>query len=193
MAALGSAIVGTAATAATTITTTISTSTTAAACAGAGTVALPPTSNGVGGSGSGNSTARDAIIRSDVKYLHMSLNLLTLFASGDDKSIKMDICSDENIEILVEMLELLSAVENDSSTTQSQDQQSNNNHFRGLLHKLVTIFRFLSSEHNLLNKLENFGLIPKVLRLLDAESRRVDPATRNLEFFEDLLKIINYF
>lgn len=33
-----------------------------------------------------------------------------MFASGEDKSIKMEICSDENIEILVEMLELLSTV-----------------------------------------------------------------------------------
>lgn len=104
-----------------------------------------------------------------------------MFASGEDKSVKMEICSDENVEILVEMLELL------ASSCKEKEK-----HFSGLLCKLVTIFRYLSNEHNLLNKLDNFGLFPKVLSLLDKESR-ADPSVRDAGFLEDLLKIINYF
>lgn len=57
--------------------------------------------------GSDSTTAGVTTSQDEWKYVHRCLDLLLLFASSEDKPMKMGICSDENVELLIEMVEVL--------------------------------------------------------------------------------------
>ncbi|KAL4511575.1 hypothetical protein ABPG72_012420 [Tetrahymena utriculariae] len=113
----------------------------------------------------------------DLKLIQKCLDIFLLFAKCEDKQMKINICQDETVQILIE-------------TIDSLIQQEENLILNQFLQKIILIFRHLSNEHTLLNKLENFGLIKRVLNLLDIESRK---QKTDEVFLDDLLKIINFF